>query len=167
MKENTIKAAVLSALLLVAVPAWAVNKCSVGGKTVYQDAPCAGSGITVAEDLEKKKAAAAQAKAAATPPSAAPPPEIQSRLEEISKETDAKLAKARAACKREIAEHPSIGMTEADFKKCTFLGLFYEPETINETETAAGVSRQYVYRKGAPGVRYLYVRNGRVTAIQR
>ena len=44
MKENTIMAAVLSALLLVAVPAWAVNKCSVGGKTVYQDAPCADGG---------------------------------------------------------------------------------------------------------------------------
>ncbi len=28
-------------------PAWAVNKCTVGGKTVYQDAPCAGDGHKV------------------------------------------------------------------------------------------------------------------------
>lgn len=28
-------------------PAWGVNKCTVGGKTVYQDAPCAGDGHKV------------------------------------------------------------------------------------------------------------------------
>ena len=28
-------------------PAWGVNKCTVGGKTVYQDAPCAGDGQKV------------------------------------------------------------------------------------------------------------------------
>ena len=44
MKENIMKAAVLSALLLIAAPAWAVNKCTVGGRTVYQDAPCADGG---------------------------------------------------------------------------------------------------------------------------
>lgn len=31
----------LAALLLATSPSWAINKCSVGGKTVYQDAPCA------------------------------------------------------------------------------------------------------------------------------
>ena len=46
----------LAAALLAATPAWAINKCKTPeGKTVFQDAPCAGGGITVAEDLEKKK----------------------------------------------------------------------------------------------------------------
>lgn len=45
-----IKAAILTAAILAAAPAWAINKCTgPDGKTVFQDAPCPGKGeqITV------------------------------------------------------------------------------------------------------------------------
>lgn len=46
----------LAAALSAAVPAWAVNKCTgPDGKVMFQDAPCPGTGITVAEDLARKK----------------------------------------------------------------------------------------------------------------
>lgn len=39
------RSAVLLALAcLAASPAWAVNKCTIDGKTVFQDAPCPGKG---------------------------------------------------------------------------------------------------------------------------
>lgn len=47
MKGTAKTATLLAAALLAATPAWAVNKCTVGGKTVYQDAPCADGGEKV------------------------------------------------------------------------------------------------------------------------
>ena len=70
----------LSAALIAAAPAWAVNKCTgPDGKTVFQDAPCAGKG----EKIEVRPAsgfavrapapvASESPSAAATPPSAPP-----------------------------------------------------------------------------------------------
>jgi len=172
----TIKPAVLLVAALLCMPAWAINKCNgPDGKAVFQDAPCAGTGITVAEDIEQKKKAA-QVKAAPAKPSVPSSYEmpsqvsiqedVQRRVQAATKEADATLARARANCKKEIAEYPVIGMTEADFKNCTNFGLMVKPETVNETETAAGVTRQYVYRNHH-WVRFLYTRNGIVTAIQR
>lgn len=162
----------LAAVLFMAPSAWAVNKCKgPGGQAVFQDAPCADGGITVAEDIEQKKAAAARDKAAVAPlpglpPGAASlPPDIQKKLQVAMQESDATLANARATCKREVLEYPVIGMAEEDFKNCTSFGLFVKPETVNETETSAGVARQYVYRSG--GIRFLYTRHGKVSAIQR
>ncbi len=63
----------LSAALIAAAPAWAINKCTgPDGKTVFQDAPCAGKG----EKIEVKPAsgsAPVAAPAAATTPTAAVP----------------------------------------------------------------------------------------------
>jgi hypothetical protein len=41
----------LAALLLTASPAWAVNKCTIGGKVVYQDLMC-GTASTNAEQVK-------------------------------------------------------------------------------------------------------------------
>ena len=150
----------LALLMLLCTPAWSVHKCPAeGGRVVYQDAPCAGSGITVAEDIEQRKKMAEQARAAAA-----------SRKEEakVSSKTSAELIleAARASCKRGVPAEPAIGMTENEFLHCTQFGLLETPNTINVTETAAGVSKQYVYPSYS-GIRYLYTRNSVVTAIQR
>ena len=42
-------------LALAAAPAWAVNKCVIDGRTVYQDSVCPGTGPTGAEDLERRE----------------------------------------------------------------------------------------------------------------
>ena len=78
------KPAFFAAALLMAAPVWAINKCKTPeGKTVFQDAPCAGQG----EKIEVRpasgyavrapvSAASAPAPAATTPPlaPAAPAP---------------------------------------------------------------------------------------------
>ena len=56
---------VFAVALLMAAPCWAINKCtSPDGKVMFQEAPCPGTGITVAEDLERKKAQQAEKDAA-------------------------------------------------------------------------------------------------------
>lgn len=74
MKKPLLLAATAAALLCS--PAWAVNKCQVGGKTVFQDAPCplgaTGGEIEVRPASGKAKAAAAAAPVAeSSVPSAA------------------------------------------------------------------------------------------------
>ena len=60
MKKLTTRILLLGAML-AAGPVWAVNKCTGSyGQTIYQEAPCAGSGITVAEDVARKQAAVVQ-----------------------------------------------------------------------------------------------------------
>ena len=53
---------------------------------------------------------------------------------------------------------PRLGMSDRQVREKTSWG---EPNRVNRTVTAGGVSEQWVY----PGS-YLYFRNGRVTAIQ-
>lgn len=63
-----IKLALLAAALAVGTPAWAINKCTgPDGKTVFQDAPCAGKG-------EKIDVRPASGSAASPPPATAPAP---------------------------------------------------------------------------------------------
>ena len=51
-----IRYAICALALGFLAPAWAVNKCTgPDGKVMFQDAPCPGTGITVAEDLARKK----------------------------------------------------------------------------------------------------------------
>lgn len=171
---RTEKSALFCAALFAMAPAWAVNKCKgPNGSVIFQQAACADSGITVAEDIEKRKAQQLDKKPAVATPTGTPtgagalPPDIQKKLQAARQESDDVLATARASCTREVIEYPVIGMTEADFKNCTQFGLLVQPDKINETETAAGVSKQYVYRRDYSGIRFLYVRNGRVSAIQR
>lgn len=57
-------------------------------------------------------------------------------------------------------------MAESDVWRCTVFGIVAKPDDVNTTETAAGVSKQFVYRSYST-IKYLYVRNGVVTGIQR
>lgn len=68
-EDGMIKPAIfLTAMLLSAAPAWAINKCTgPDGKTVFQDAPCAGKG-------EKIEVRPASGSAVAPSPVATPAP---------------------------------------------------------------------------------------------
>lgn len=167
-----IKPAFFAAALLSAVPAWAINKCTGSdGKTVFQDAPCQKSGITVAEDLEQKKAMQREKQTAA--PSgkksdSSISDDVQRQVQAAMRSSDEALAAARARCKNGVPEYPTVGMSEADFKGCTQFGVLFPHKDFNQTETAAGVSKQFVYSGvGSAGIRFVYTRNGVVTAIQR
>lgn len=172
-EDAMIKPAIfLTAMLLSAAPAWAINKCTgPDGKTVFQDAPCQKSGITVAEDIEQKKALQREKQAAA--PSGKKTDnsiseDVQRQVQAAMRSSDEALTAARARCKNGVPEYPSVGMSEADFRGCTQFGVLFPHKDLNQTETAAGVSKQFVYSGvGSAGIRFVYTRNGVVTAIQR
>ena len=66
-----IKAAILTAAILAAAPAWAINKCTgPDGKTVFQDAPCPGKG----EQIIVRPASGSAPKAATAPSDATTAP---------------------------------------------------------------------------------------------
>lgn len=56
-----------------------------------------------------------------------------------------------------VVSDPAIGMTEYEASNT----MWGRPESINRTETRHGTREQWVYGGG----RYLYLENGRVTAI--
>lgn len=58
--------------------------------------------------------------------------------------------------------HLAIGMPESDLA-CAGYG---NPDEVNVTATAAGTSRQYVYRMSPTSTHYLYFTNGVLTALQ-
>lgn len=166
------KTALCAAALALAAPVWAVNKCKgPDGKVSFQDSPCPKSGITVAEDLEQKKERQRENEAALAARSKGDnliTEDIQRRLQAARQASDEVLNAARARCTNGVPEYPKVGMTEFEFRNCTQHGLLIAHSDVNQTETAAGLSKQYVY-SGARniGIRYVYIRNGVVTAIQR
>ena len=159
-----------AAALLAASPAWAVNKCTgPDGKVMFQDAPCPGTGITVAEDLARKKEEREKGVAGATKKKAENPTsvDVEQMVKAAMQKNEEALAAARARCKNGLLEDPVIGMPEDQFRNCTQFGVLTPYSDLNQTETAAGVSKQYVYSSRVGGIRYVYTRNGVVSAIQR
>lgn len=166
------KSVLFAAALLLGAPAWAINNCTgADGKAVFQDAPCAKSGITVAEDLERKREQQREKDAAPATRKKADnttTEDVQRRLHAATKKSDEALAAARARCKNGVPEYPVIGMSEADFRGCTQFGVLFQHKDMNQTETTAGISKQYVYSGSeSAGIRFVYTRDGVVTAIQR
>ena len=160
----------LAAALSAAVPAWAVNKCTgPDGKVMFQDAPCPGTGITVAEDLARKKEEREKGVAGATKKKAENPTsvDVEQMVKAAMQKNEEALAAARARCKNGLLEDPVIGMPEDQFRNCTQFGVLTPYSDLNQTETAAGVSKQHVYSSRVGGIRYVYTRNGVVSAIQR
>lgn len=94
---------------------------------------------------------------------------VEERLADEMKKSDEKLAVAKAACGGSLPTGPSVGMTEKQFRSCTVVGVLVAPDSVNVTETASGVTKQYVFSNsfGAAGFKFLYTANGVVTAIQR
>ncbi|BEU96596.1 DUF4124 domain-containing protein [Acidovorax sp. DW039] len=172
----SIKPVLLASALLFSTQSWAVNKCTApDGKTVYQDAPCPGSGITVAEDLERRKSQQpANNVSSGTRNKEEDQAQEQAqeqarrRAEQTAMNSDAGLELAKKRCKNGVPENPVVGMSEADFRGCTQFGVLFPPTSVNTTETAAGVLKQYVYSADLnAGIRFVYTRNGVVSAIQR
>ena len=161
---------ILISLVCLTNFAWAVNKCtSIDGRVIFQDTSCSNSGITVAEDINRKKVEeknkAAAAKTIQGNPNSALPEDIQKQLVEAKNNSDEALAAARARCINGVPEYPSIGMTEFEFKNCTQIGILFDHSDQNITKTAGGTLKQLVYGKNI-GVRYIYIRNGVISAIQ-
>ena len=169
---------VLCAAALVTLPAWAVNKCSdPDGRVTYQEKACTGSGSTVVTNMdkgvEKSSNPRAQAKTSFEEQMAARDAadrkfkNDQQDWWQVQAEAKRKrLVNAESECGSRMKEDPSVGMTESDFQNCTRFGLYFEADKVNETEAGAGVTKQFVYRTTHP-IRFVYTRNGVVTAIQR
>ncbi|MFZ3125872.1 MAG: DUF4124 domain-containing protein [Acidovorax sp.] len=138
---------------IFAVPAWAVNKCvDAAGKVSYQNEPCP-------QQSEKVKLHN-------TAPSTEPERPIDAMFKDLKRANDdyiKSLKAAGVACGPKLERMPDIGMSEADFL-CTRPGM-YGVNKVNQTVTAGGVRKQYVIDHSA--IRYVYVDNGVVTAIQK
>lgn len=152
-----------AALLVLCGPALAINKCTgADGKFVFQDAACPNSGITVGDEMKLrnqqriKELADSEAKARAR----------VVRLQNDPDSESSKLQSASASCGQSLEELPRVGMVEKTAIKCTIFGVLNPPTTVNETETKAGVTKQYVFRNFSE-IKYLYIRGGVVSAIQK
>ena len=79
MGEGFMKRTLFAAALLIAAPAWAINKCKgPDGKVAFQDAPCAGQGEKVEVRPASGYAVRAPVSAASAPaPAATTPPLAQ------------------------------------------------------------------------------------------
>ena len=93
--------------------------------------------------------------------------DVEQMVKAAMQKNEEALAAARARCKNGLLEDPVIGMPEDQFRNCTQFGVLTPYSDLNQTETAAGVSKQYVYSSRVGGIRYVYTRNGVVSAIQR
>ncbi|OGB19471.1 MAG: hypothetical protein A2W72_01545 [Burkholderiales bacterium RIFCSPLOWO2_12_67_14] len=69
-----IKTALLALTCLAVSPAWAINKCTIDGRVVFQDAPCPGKGETLV--VRPASGRGASAAPPQTPPPAADAPAI-------------------------------------------------------------------------------------------
>lgn len=146
-----IKAALIALTCLAVSPAWSVNKCTVDGQVVFQDAPCPGGGVRVADDMAVKKAAQEQQRIEA---------------ERALAERQATQSQRLQVCKGKIHDEPLVGMTTAQWQNCTdFWDRAGWGKRVNQTETAGGVRRQHVFETGS--IKYVYTTNGVITAIQR
>jgi hypothetical protein len=140
MKPSLLAAALLAALC---APAWALNKCTApDGKVQYQNGDCSPG-----------------SKSLPIPSACCSPTNTDAGLG-----LDERIKRAAAKCGVDkLPEYPSIGWAEERFLSCSVVALTQTP-LINTTETAFGTSKQYVFRYYKA---YIYVRDGKVTTIQR
>ena len=163
---------------LLVAPAWAANKCvGIDGSMSFQDAPCAGDQKNMSPEVAVKQSS----------PTAVMRADDVARSFEKQMESPENLKKAEKAIERRqyreetsrslerryadlcgdaISDLPTVGMTEQWFMNCTTFGRRWEHARVNETTTQFGVSKQFVYPRGAP-LRYVYTERGSVTALGR
>ena len=132
---------IATATMLVAAPAWAVNKCKgPDGKVSFQDAPCSGQG----EKIEVRPASGH-----------ADPAKQGDALAQRDK------LKADNAMAEAIRTHkPLVGMTAAQLQES--MGT---PTRVNASNYNGVLHDQLIYER--PGETwYVYTRNGRLEAFQ-
>lgn len=134
--------AIVVATMAGTAPVWAVNKCTgPDGSVTYQEAACGTS---------------SKAESVKVPSGPAP-----NKWEQMVSDA---LAKARVHCKTDdIPYYPEVGWSEERFLRCSRAGVL-GASAVNETSTASGVSKQYVFRLVNS---YVYTQNGVVTSIQK
>lgn len=164
------------AAAFAAAPAWAVNKCTADdGKVSYQQEPCAGQGSKISAgsdtrgDPEARVATKSQYEIDMEARDQADQKFKSDRQDwwnDRNEEKRQRLNSAIARCGDRYREEPSVGMPEADFRNCTRFGLAFEAQKVNEIQTQTGVTKQFVYRSAHP-IKFVYIRTGIVSAIQR
>lgn len=133
----------LAAALLAcnSAPAWAINKCTIDGKTVYQEAACEGA---------KKVDVSGAGKAVPDSPGTSywqRQITSQARAERVSK----------AIANREIF----IGMTSEEARQS-----WGAPTKINVSVGSYGRHEQWVFPRGRVEAQYVYIENGLVKSMQ-
>lgn len=125
-------------MTLAAGQAWAVNRCTgPDGKVTYQEAMCSDNATAVTIKPQYQPADTGS--------------------------LDDRIRIAAKACGlSKLPEYPEVGWSEERFLACSVVALSGTPK-INTTETAAGVSKQYVFRYYRA---YVYVRGDKVVAVQ-
>jgi cell division protein FtsL len=119
-------------------------RCTVGGKTTYQQDPCAGG----------KKVDVSNTSLLSDQPVESSQDQANRQIAWAKRQTQVDIAVAE----RRIF----VGMTQAEVIKS-----WGSPHKINQTLTARGSSQQWVYKvRGAGNDQYVYVDNGVVRAIQ-
>ena len=133
------------ALTVIALPAWAVNKCTGSdGKVIYQETAC--------DNAQKTETVTIK-------PTAAP-----TSSEAYGAMLERRLSEAKKACgMADLPSLPEIGWSEDKFMRCSKIGVVGSVK-VNTTETSAGVSKQFVFRVSEV---YVYTVNGTVTAVQK
>lgn len=137
------KIALIALCIWVASPVWAINKCTVDGKTVFQDTPCAGKG----EALTVRPASGHSN--ASTVESAA-----KTKRDIASIEWRSKI---NAAISR---SEPLVGMTRAELDKA--MGT---PTKLNANNYDGRLKDQIIYDRPRQSW-YVYTEDGVVTSIQ-
>lgn len=127
------KTAALFALgCLVASPAWAVNKCTIDGKTVFQDAACPGKGEAI-----KVRPASGASRATVADTNADPSKKPQTEAQRLEANIEASQRERRL---REINER---GLPGADQAVRNHLAFCQEEHTRLERSKGAFVQNLY------------------------
>ena len=127
----------LSAALLC-TSAWAINKCQVGGKTLFQDAPCpmgTGGEIEVRPASGKTRAAAPAAASAGTTPQAG-----QASKNKYSDFGD-KLERERKGREAWYARRSAANAVDKQLASCREEQATMEREKRNSNNNLAGATR--------------------------
>ncbi len=158
-------------------------KCTVDGKTVFQQMPCAGSGSTVKGELLKKEIAVKhqrdaelEAQIDAVKNTLARDKELKDAEEKrLQKEAADRVAKVEqmARVKAHRAKlcpggsiEPRVGLTSDQILECVGYPL---PKQVNKSVYAWGTTEQWVYDypHGSGLIRYMYFKNNVLTSFQR
>ena len=130
-----------------------INKCDVGGKTIYQQEPCARTGGTGGELKVVIPSGGSDYFNS---------PELERlRQDHLKAQRELDIAIANHCVDKKF-DKPIIGMSEADL---ACIKRYRRPEKINVTTTATGESKQFVFRDHGRSI-YLYFNNGRLETVQ-
>lgn len=162
------KVLVIAAMIAVTSTAQAqVYRCTVDGKVLFSDLPCPSGAEAKTVRIFDGGPSAADAAAALDRVLRM---REQAELERAQKDEQARARSEEAlerlkhmARSREAVNQGQIfvGMSADDARKS-----WGAPTTINRSDYGSGAQEQWVYRHGPGKSQYVYVKGGRVTAVQ-